>query len=116
MVPGNLGCGVTVLAAMTILAPSRAARRPMALPIPRLAPVMNKVFPFKSGIFFRSPFSPRFPQQPSKGLDENKWLLQEQMMMRLWNLNERNALVQQPGHVMDDLTREQRALLAIKHG
>src|SRR6185369_1731004 len=52
IVPGNLGCGSVVLAAMTMLAPSRAARRPMALPMPRLAPVMKIVLPFRSSICF----------------------------------------------------------------
>src|SRR2546422_11543501 len=52
MVPGNFGCGAAVLAAITMLAPSRAARSPMALPIPRLAPEMNKVFPFRLGMQF----------------------------------------------------------------
>src|SRR5215469_2710021 len=47
MVPGNFGCGCVVLAAMAMLAPSRAARSAIALPIPRLAPVMNRVFPRK---------------------------------------------------------------------
>ena len=42
MVPGSFGCACAVLAAMTILAPSLAA---MALPIPRLAPVIKMVFP-----------------------------------------------------------------------
>jgi len=46
MVPGSLAWGSAVLAAMTILAPSRAALRAMAFPIPRDAPVMNRVFPF----------------------------------------------------------------------
>src|SRR6185436_14438066 len=45
MVPGSFLCGSAVFAAITILAPSRAARRPMARPMPRLAPVMNKVLP-----------------------------------------------------------------------
>ena len=35
----SLGCGSVVLAAMTMLAPSCAALRAMALPIPRLVPV-----------------------------------------------------------------------------
>src|ERR1700691_2528566 len=46
MVPGSFGFGSAVLAAMTILAPSFAARSAMARPMPRLAPVMNKVFPW----------------------------------------------------------------------
>src|SRR5215470_7093321 len=45
MVPGSLGCGVSVLAAMAILAPSRAARSAMASPMPREAPVMKSVRP-----------------------------------------------------------------------
>src|SRR5262245_5885295 len=45
MVPGSLGCGVSVLAAMTMLAPSRAARSAMASPMPREAPVMKSVRP-----------------------------------------------------------------------
>lgn len=43
--PGNLGCAVAVLAAITMLAPSLAALRAMALPMPLLAPVMNNVWP-----------------------------------------------------------------------
>src|SRR6266436_7980595 len=43
MVPGNLGCGLSVLAAITTLAPSRAARNAIARPMPRDAPVMNRV-------------------------------------------------------------------------
>src|ERR1700722_9136851 len=46
IVPGSLGCASAVLAATTTFAPSRAARSPMALPIPRLAPVMKSVLPF----------------------------------------------------------------------
>src|ERR1700722_10669998 len=45
MVPGSLGCGVAVLAAMAMLAPSRAARNAMGSPMPREAPVMNRVLP-----------------------------------------------------------------------
>src|SRR6266851_9167074 len=45
MVPGSFGCGCVVFAAMAMLAPSRAARSAIASPMPRLAPVMNKVFP-----------------------------------------------------------------------
>lgn len=45
MVPGNLGCGSVVFAAITILAPSLAAFKAIALPIPRLPPVMNNVRP-----------------------------------------------------------------------
>src|SRR6266567_2372681 len=45
MVPGSLGLGSVVLAAMAMLAPSRAARSAIALPMPRLAPLMNRVFP-----------------------------------------------------------------------
>jgi hypothetical protein len=45
IVPSSLGCGVSVLAAMATLAPSRAARSAMARPMPRDAPVMNSVLP-----------------------------------------------------------------------
>src|SRR5262245_23910525 len=43
LVPGNLGCGLSVFAAITMLAPSRAARNAIARPMPRDAPVMNRV-------------------------------------------------------------------------
>src|SRR5215472_677628 len=45
IVPGSLGCGLSVLAWITMLAPSRAARNAIARPMPRDAPVMNKVRP-----------------------------------------------------------------------
>lgn len=45
IVPGSFGCTSAVLAAITILAPSLAALRAIALPIPRLAPVINNVRP-----------------------------------------------------------------------
>ena len=45
MVPGSVGCGSAVLAAMTMLAPSWAALRAMAFPMPLLAPVTNSVQP-----------------------------------------------------------------------
>src|SRR5579872_1308839 len=45
MVPGNFGLRRVVLAAITIFAPLAAARRAMASPRPRLAPVMNRVLP-----------------------------------------------------------------------
>src|SRR5438309_581891 len=35
---------------MTTFAPSRAARRPIAFPMPRLAPVMKRVLPFRSAM------------------------------------------------------------------
>src|SRR5262245_18838823 len=44
-VPGSLGCGLSVLATIAMLAPSRAARSAIALPMPRLAPVMKRVLP-----------------------------------------------------------------------
>src|SRR6266567_8696818 len=74
MVPGNFGCGAAVLAAITMLAPSRAARSPMALPIPRLAPVMNKVFPFSVGmqcirVFDALTFQPGTRARPGRCLD-----------------------------------------------
>src|SRR6516225_10488629 len=45
IVPGSFGCGSAVLATTAMLAPSRAARSAIASPIPRLAPVMNRVLP-----------------------------------------------------------------------
>jgi len=45
MVPGSFGFGTADFAAMATLAPSRAARNAMARPMPREAPVMNRVFP-----------------------------------------------------------------------
>src|SRR5437763_964515 len=47
MVPASLGCGSLVLAAIAMLAPSRAARSAIASPIPRDAPVMSSVRPFR---------------------------------------------------------------------
>ena len=55
MVPGSLGFGTFDFAAMTTFAPSRAARMPMAFPIPRLAPVMKSVFPWSVAIEQRPP-------------------------------------------------------------
>src|SRR5215212_9148107 len=45
MVPGRCLCGSAVLAATTTLAPSLAARRAMARPMPREAPVTKRVLP-----------------------------------------------------------------------
>src|SRR5208283_1518677 len=45
MVPASLGLGSAVFAAMATLAPSRAALSPIASPMPRDAPVMNRVLP-----------------------------------------------------------------------
>jgi hypothetical protein len=50
MVPGSLGWGSAVLAAMAMLAPSRAALSAIASPMPRLAPVMNNVLFLRSAI------------------------------------------------------------------
>ena len=47
MVPGNFGLGTADLAAIATLAPSRAAGSAIARPIPREAPVMNRVLPLK---------------------------------------------------------------------
>ena len=47
MVPGSLGWGSVVLAAITTLAPSAPHRIAIASPMPRLPPVMKIVFPFK---------------------------------------------------------------------
>src|SRR5690606_18505120 len=51
MVPPSLSFSATDLAAITILTPSWAKRKAMALPIPRLAPVISAV------LFFRDMFS-----------------------------------------------------------
>ena len=51
MVPGSLGWGVTVLAKITILAPSLANLFPMANPIPLDAPLMTTVSPLASPTF-----------------------------------------------------------------
>src|SRR3954454_6716036 len=55
MVPGSFGCGSAVLAATAMLAPSRAARRPIARPMPRDAPVMNSVLPCRVPVIAISP-------------------------------------------------------------
>src|SRR5688572_7070387 len=47
IVPGSLGLGTSDLAAIAILAPSLAARRAIARPMPREAPVMNRVLPLR---------------------------------------------------------------------
>jgi len=43
LVGKNFGCGSSVLAAITIFAPSLANFNPIALPIPLLEPVINTV-------------------------------------------------------------------------
>ena len=45
IVPGNFGLASVVLAAIAMLAPSRAARSAIAKPIPREPPVINIRFP-----------------------------------------------------------------------
>ena len=45
IVPGNFGCASAVFAAITTFAPSFAAFKAIALPIPLLAPVMKMVRP-----------------------------------------------------------------------
>src|ERR1700682_846719 len=45
IVPASFGCGVSVFAAIAMLAPSLAARSAIASPMPREAPVMKSVFP-----------------------------------------------------------------------
>jgi hypothetical protein len=50
IVSGSLGLGSSVFEAMAMLAPSAAARSAMARPIPRLAPVMNRVLPLSDRI------------------------------------------------------------------
>src|SRR5258708_4107680 len=55
MVPGSFGCASVVLAAITTLAPSRAARSAIARPMPREPPVMKSVLPLRSAIAVSSP-------------------------------------------------------------
>src|SRR6476620_5713000 len=52
MVPSSFGCGSVVLAAIAMLAPSRASLSAIALPIPRLPPVIITVFPFSDILSF----------------------------------------------------------------
>src|ERR1700682_6619005 len=52
MVPASFGCGVSVFAAIATLAPSCAALSAMASPMPRDAPVMNRVFCLSVAIGF----------------------------------------------------------------
>src|SRR4051812_7125050 len=63
MVPVSFGCGLSVLAAMAMLAPSRAARSAIASPMPRDAPVMKSVWSLRDMISTRirsgSPWSRR---------------------------------------------------------
>ena len=47
IVPGNLGFGSAVFAAIAMEAPSAAARRAIAKPIPREPPVTKIRFPFR---------------------------------------------------------------------
>src|SRR5690606_33316885 len=54
MVPGSFGLGTPDLATIATLAPSRAARRAMARPMPREAPVMKRVLPASVVIGFSS--------------------------------------------------------------
>lgn len=54
IVPGNLGCGSTVLARITTLAPSWASLLPIASPIPRDAPLMRAVLPLRSPLLSNS--------------------------------------------------------------
>lgn len=50
IVPRSLGLDSSVFEAMAMLAPSAAARSAMARPMPRLAPVMNRVLPLTNRI------------------------------------------------------------------
>ncbi len=58
IVPGSFGCGVSVLAAMAMLAPSRAARSAIASPMPRDAPVMKRVWFLSNMIANPTPHPP----------------------------------------------------------
>ena len=50
MVPGNFGFGSDVFAAIATDAPSRAARRAIAKPMPREPPVINNFLPDRSPV------------------------------------------------------------------
>ena len=50
IVPGNFGFATADFAATTTFAPSPAARNAIASPMPREAPVMNRVLPCRSVI------------------------------------------------------------------
>src|SRR5437588_337249 len=67
MVPSSFGCGVAVLAAMAMLAPSRAARSAIASPMPRDAPVMNSVLPLSDMGWSRSSRLRRWQRQFARG-------------------------------------------------
>ncbi len=58
MVPGSFGCGSADLPVTTTFAPSHAKRSAISRPMPRVAPVMNTVFPCNLGI--------RTPQSAAK--------------------------------------------------
>src|SRR5690606_16538671 len=57
IVPSSFGCGVSVLASSTMFAPSAAARRAIASPMPRLPPDMRMVLPARV-LMFLLPLSP----------------------------------------------------------
>src|SRR6478736_5947374 len=107
---------------MTTLAPSRAARKAMALPIPRLAPVMKRVLPLSvaaglkiasfisSGTAWRILVSSSpLRQQVSKRVDKNTRLFEEQMMMHSWQSDNGRLFVQYTRHVPDNVRRKKSA-------
>src|SRR5690554_5276256 len=98
MVPGSFGCGSAVLAAMAMLAPSRAARSAMARPMPRLAPVMNSVLPFKLATS-----TPRPLQFGEIGLP-----LFQEGRERLLRLRRGEALAENAGLFLDTLSQGAR--------
>src|SRR5215212_4087438 len=61
MVPGNFGCGSSVLATSATLAPSRAARTAIANPTPRLPPDMKIVLPARAAGLFSPAIQPLLP-------------------------------------------------------
>src|SRR5262245_23229041 len=91
MVPSSLGCGVSVLAAIATLAPSAAARSAIASPMPRDAPVMNRVLPLSD---IASPFACK--ERLERGF--RFWRLQPRAEDLGLLVNARQDLVRLPAH------------------
>src|SRR5688572_926435 len=69
MVPGRRGLGTEDFAAIATLAPSAAARRAMARPMPRDAPVTNSVLPFRDVDSMAAHCAPYNPAMPTAWFD-----------------------------------------------
>jgi len=65
MVPGSLACGSADFPVTTMFAPSRAHRSAISRPMPRVAPVMKIVFPFRLDIS-----KPQISRQDAKNAKE----------------------------------------------